>query len=122
VRTWWQIRTLPNVLFVHFSNLKRDMPGQMRRIASFLDIPINEQSWPAIVEYCSFDWMKRNATKSVPLGGAFWDAGAEVFINKGVNGRWSQSLTAQECADYEARAVRELGPECARWLATGEGP
>ena len=120
VRTWWQIRRLPNVLFVHFSNLKRDMPGQMRRIAAFLDIPIEEQGWPTIVEYCSFDWMKRNATKSVPLGGAFWDAGADVFINKGVNGRWSDCLTAEECADYEARAVRELGPECARWLATGE--
>ena len=121
VRTWWQIRELPNVLFVHFSNLKRDMPGQMRRIAAFLDIPIDEQGWPKIVEYCSFDWMKRNATKSVPLGGAFWDAGADVFINQGVNGRWSETLTAEECADYEARALRELGPECARWLATGAG-
>ena len=121
LRTWWQVRSLPNVLFVHFATLKRDMPGQMRRIAGFLDIPIDEQRWPAIVEYCSFDWMKRNATKSVPLGGAFWDAGAEVFINRGVNGRWSETLTAGECADYEARARRELGPECAHWLATGEG-
>jgi aryl sulfotransferase len=122
VRTWWQIRDLPNVLLVHFAGLKRDMQGQMRRVARFLDAPIDDKRWPEIVEYCSFDWMKRNATKSVPLGGAFWDAGADVFINKGVNGRWSELLTAEECADYEARAVRELGPECARWLVTGEGP
>jgi aryl sulfotransferase len=65
--------------------------------------------------------MKRHATKSVPAGGAFWDAGAEVFINKGVNGRWRDVLTAAESAEYEARATTELGPECARWLATGEG-
>ena len=45
VRTWWEIRDLPNVLFVHFANLKRDMPGQMRRIAAFLDIPIDETRW-----------------------------------------------------------------------------
>jgi len=121
VRTWWQIRTLPNVLFVHFANLKRDMPGEMRRIAAFLEIPIGESRWPAIVEYCSFDWMKKNAVKSVPLGGAFWDAGAEVFINKGVNGRWTDVLSADEVADYEARALRELGADCARWLATGQG-
>ena len=76
------------MLLVHFADLKRDMPGQMRRIAAFLDIPVDEARWDAILEYCSFDWMKRNATKSVPLGGAFWDAGAQVFINKGVNGRW----------------------------------
>jgi aryl sulfotransferase len=121
VRTWWEVRTLPNVLFVHFTQLKRDMPGQMRRIAAFLDVPVDEARWPKIVEYCSFDWMKSHATKSVPLGGAFWDAGAQVFINRGVNGRWRDMLTSEECAEYEARAVRELGPDCARWLSTGEG-
>lgn len=121
IRTWWQTRKLPNVLFVHFNDLKRDMPGEMRRIAGFLDIPIDERRWPAIQEYCSFDWMKKNAGKSVPLGGAFWDGGAEVFINKGVNGRWKDTLTAEDIAEYEARAVREWGPECAQWLANGRG-
>ena len=120
VRTWWEIRDLPNVLFMHFANLKRDMPGQMRCIAEFLDVPIDETRWEKVLEYCSFDWMKRHAAKSVPLGGAFWDAGAQVFINRGVNGRWTETLTPEDVAQYEARAVRELGPECARWLATGE--
>jgi aryl sulfotransferase len=120
VRTWWAIRELPNVFLLHFSDLKRDMPGEMRRIAKFLDIQVDEQRWQQVVEYCSFDWMKANATKSVPLGGAFWDAGADVFINKGVNGRWRDTLTEEEIGEYEARANSELGEECARWLATGE--
>jgi aryl sulfotransferase len=119
VRTWWAIRGLPNVMMLHFSDLKHDMPGQMRRIAKFLDITVNESRWPAIEEYCSFEWMKRNATKSVPLGGAFWDAGAEVFINKGVNGRWKDVLSAAESAEYERRAEKELGAECAAWLKAG---
>lgn len=119
VRSWWAIRDLPNVMLLHFADLKRDMPAQMRGIASFLDIPIDESRWERIVEYCSFDWMKKNATKSVPLGGAFWDAGAQVFIHKGVNGRWADTLTDEESAQYEARAARELGAECARWLASG---
>ena len=42
------------------------------------------------------------------------------LINKGTNGRWKETLTPEDVAAYEARAVRELGPECARWLATGE--
>jgi aryl sulfotransferase len=73
-----------------------------------------------ILQYCSFEWMKKNAAKSVPLGGAFWDAGAEVFIHRGVNGRWMDSLSAEASADYEKRAESELGADCARWLATGE--
>lgn len=121
VRSWWEIRDLPNVRLVHFANLKRDMPGEIRCIADFLGIPIDPARWDAILEHCSFAWMKRHATKSVPLGGAFWDAGAEVFIHKGVNGRGRDALSAGESAAYEARAERELGAECARWLATGEG-
>lgn len=121
VRSWWAIRDLPNVMMVHFADLKRDMPGEMRKMAAFLDIEIDEARWDTIVEYCSFDWMKANATKSVPLGGAFWDAGAEVFINKGLNGRWKDTLTADESARYEARARAELGDDCARWLLTGQG-
>jgi aryl sulfotransferase len=120
IRSWWQIRRLPNVMLLHFANLKRDMPAEIRRVAKFLDIPIDESRWETILEHCSFEWMKRNATKSVPLGGAFWDGGAEVFINKGVDGRWADTLSASEIAKYERRAVEQLGAECARWLATGE--
>ena len=120
VRSWWAVRDLPNVKFIHFANLKHDMAREIRAIATFLDIPIKESRWESILEHCSFEWMKKNATKSVPLGGAFWDAGAEVFINKGVNGRWTDTLTPEEVAEYEARSRTELGDECAHWLATGE--
>lgn len=117
LRTWWDIRDLPNVKLVHFSELKRDMPAVMRSIADFLEVEVKPSDWPEIEEYCSFDWMKANATKSTPLSGAFWDAGAETFINKGINGRWQHVLSDKESAAYEERALAELGEECAAWLA-----
>ena len=117
--SWWEIRDLPNVCLLHFEALKRDMPGEIRRIAAFLDTPVDPARWDAILEHCSFDYMKRNATKSVPLGGLFWDGGAETFINMGVNGRWRDVLPGDAVAAYEVRAVAELGADCARWLATG---
>ena len=120
VRTWWQIKNLENVHFIHFANLKQDMPGEIRKIAQFLDIVIDEDKWQDILEHCSFDYMKANATKSVPLGGVFWDGGAETFIHKGINGRWKDKLSQQDIANYEAKAQAELGEACARWLATGE--
>ena len=121
IRSWWAIRDLPNVLMLHFGALKADMPGQIRRLARFLEVEPDPAAWPAILEHCSFDYMKAHATPSVPLGGAFWDGGAETFINKGVNGRWRDTLTPQVSAAYEARAIAELGEDCARWLATGAG-
>lgn len=120
VRSWWAVRDLPNVLLVHYASLKRDLPGQMRRIARFLDIPVEKDAWPAIIEHCSFDYMKRNAEDVTPLGGVVFEGGAKSFINQGTNGRWRDQLTTEDCAAYEARAVAELGRDCAEWLATGE--
>lgn len=117
VRSWWAIRELPNVLMLHFADLKADLPGQIRRIAGFLEIPIDESRFPAIFEHCSFAWMKANATRSVPLGGAFWDGGADTFIHKGTNGRWRDRLTPADVERYEACARVELGEECADWLS-----
>lgn len=101
---------------LHFAELKADMPAQIRRIAAFLEIDIEEATWPTILEHCSFDYMKANATASVPLGGAFWDGGATTFVHKGTNGRWRDILTEEDCRAYEAAAVNELGQDCADWL------
>lgn len=117
IASWWAIRDLPNVLLLHFAELKADLPGQIRRIGEFLEIPINEERWPAMVAHCGFDYMKANATRSVPLGGAFWDGGAQTFVHKGTNGRWRDVLSAEDKTRYEARAREELGRDCAEWLA-----
>jgi aryl sulfotransferase len=121
IRTWWEIRHLPNVKLIHFNELKRDLPGSIRSIAAFLDIEIDESRFPLIVEHCSFDYMKAHAELSAPLGGTMWHGGASTFIHKGTNGRWQGTLTPAEVEQYEARAIRELGYHCAHWLATGEG-
>jgi aryl sulfotransferase len=118
---WWAIRGLPNRRLLHFENLKADMAGEIRRIASFLNIPIDPAVWPAILKHRGFDYMKAHATKSVPPGGAFWDCGAQTFIHKGTNGRWGDELTPADGIAYEETALREPGEECTSWLATGRG-
>lgn len=120
VKSWWEIRDLPNVMFIHFSDLKKDMPNEIRKIAAFLEIEVKDENWPTILEYCSFKWMKENGSKSVPLAGAAWDGGAKTFINKGVNGRWADTLSDADSLEYEKRAELELGKACADWLKYGD--
>jgi len=122
VRSWWEIRHLPNVLLLHHAALKQNMPRQIRRIAQFLEIPIDETKWDAILEHCSFEYMKRHAVKNTPLGGIVWEGGAQTFIYKGTNGRWRDTLTAAESQHYEQIAGEQLGEACSHWLATGELP
>jgi aryl sulfotransferase len=117
IRSWWEIRHLPNVMLVHFVDLKRDMGGKMREIADFLEVSVPPETWPELERLCSFEWMKANAANMAPLGGAIFDGGGATFINKGTNGRWQTVLPAEESAAYEARARAELGEECAAWLA-----
>ena len=121
IRSWWTIRELPNVYLLHFADLKKDMGGEIRKLAAFLGIDINEQTWDEILLHCSFDYMKENGSKTVPLGGAFWDGGAKAFINKGTNGRWRDTLSDEQIDIYEQRAQTELGEECAQRLASGSG-
>ncbi|WP_171181243.1 sulfotransferase domain-containing protein [Ruegeria sp. HKCCD8929] len=120
IRGWWNVRNLPNVLFLHFEAMKRDMAKEIRRVAAFIGTEINEDEWDDILHHCSFEYMKENAADAAPLGGIFWDGGAQTFVNKGVNGRWRDVLSAEDVAKYESVVSQELPADCAHWLATGE--
>jgi aryl sulfotransferase len=117
VRSWWQVRRLPNVLLVHHATLKRDLEGQARRIAAFLGIRPDRAAWARILEHCSFGWMSAH-TDTLVSADAF--KAPSAFMNRGVNGRWLQVLSAEEIALCDQIALEELGSECAGWLATGE--
>lgn len=119
LRSWWELRELPNVKLVHFADLKQDLPGQIADLAAFLDIEASPEVMDKILHHCSFTYMKENATASVPLGGAFWEGGAKTFIHKGVNGRWRDELDPEVSKRYLALAEQELGRDCAQWLAEG---
>jgi aryl sulfotransferase len=119
VRGWWNLRGQPNVRLVHFNDLKADLAGQMQAIAQFLGAPAAGESFTRAVSHCGFDYMKRHADRMAPRGGVAWAGGGETFIHKGTNGRWGDALLPAEVLAYEARAVAELGGECAAWLAHG---
>jgi aryl sulfotransferase len=119
VRSWWAARGLPNVLFVHYADLKRDREGQMRRIAAFLGIALADAEWAAAVEHTGFEYMRAHGEHTVPAGGAVFRDGARSFLHRGEAGRWRELLTDEDSAAYEARAAIELEPACAHWLAAG---
>lgn len=123
VQSWWDIRHLPNVMLLHFNELKADLPDGIRSLARFLDIDIDESVWPKILEHCSFDYMKRNATKlSEHFDETLFRGGLGEFIHKGTNGRWRDMLSPAEIAKYEGTASEHLSQDCAVWLATGQMP
>jgi len=118
-RSWWRERARPNVLLVHYNDLKADLEGEMRRIAAFLGADIAPEVWPGLVAAAGFEYMRDNGAKLMPRAALSWDKGHERFINKGTNERWRAVLTADDVAAYEARAARAFSPDLARWVAEG---
>jgi aryl sulfotransferase len=118
---WYDLRHLPNVLLVHFNDLKANMGREIRRIARFLGVKVDRRMWPKILERCSFDYMQNEAKKNELLEN-FFSGGGGTFIHKGTNGRWKDVLTAAEIARCDEVAARYLTPDCARWLKTGKLP
>jgi aryl sulfotransferase len=117
VLTFWQRRDAPNLLLVHYNDLKADLAGEMRRIADFLELRVPESRWPAVVERCSFAAMKARGDQI----GTFhlFEGGSQSFLFKGSNGRWRDVLTPDELARYAKRVAEVLPAEAADWLEHG---
>lgn len=122
IRSWWNIRDLPNVMLVHFNNLKADLEGEIRRIADFLEIAPSADAWPKIVEHSTFAHMKSHADQVSPMAKQAFKDGADTFIHKGTNSRWRDVLNDDDIRKYEKAVARNLTPDCAHWLATGDLP
>ncbi|HEY2356098.1 MAG TPA: sulfotransferase domain-containing protein [Phenylobacterium sp.] len=116
---YWAERGRANVLLVHYNDLKADLDGEMRRIAAFLDIAIDEAVWPSLVAAASFASMRAAGEELMPQTKTMFPEGSHRFFNKGVNGRWREALTEDDLALYDAKVRQKLSPALAAWLEGG---
>ena len=63
MKSWWELRNEPNVLLLHYAELKKDLPGQIARLAEFFSIDSASLRMDAIVEHSSFDYMSGKAER-----------------------------------------------------------
>jgi aryl sulfotransferase len=117
--SFWRERERPNLLLVHYNDLKNDLSGEMKRIAAFLDIETPDALWPELVEAASFGAMKRDGDVLLEgLKRGFKD-GHQTFLHSGTNLRWQGVLTEEDVKLYEASAEAKLTPGLIRWLDSG---
>lgn len=114
--TWWPHRNLPNILFVHYNDLLRDIDGEMRRVAKFLDIEVPETAWPDLTHAVAIDTLRDNAGAFMGSHGKSFKGGGKTFLNKGTNGRWRGVLDDSDRVAYRAAMDKTLDPEAAAWM------
>ncbi len=120
-QSWWNFRHLPNILVLHYGDMKRDTAGAITGIAQFLDIELGEERLKGVADAVSFDQMKRQGKDYVPRGGETWKGGIDTFLHKGTNNRWRGVLSDEELKLYDAACDRALGNDCRAWLEFGGG-
>lgn len=118
-RSFWAARGEPDMLLVHYNDLKADRAGEMRRVADFLGIEVAEALWPSLVDAAGFESMKREAAALIPMADRLWDDGARRFLHKGTNGRWREAFAAADLERYAAKVKAELSPALAAWIENG---
>jgi aryl sulfotransferase len=117
--TYWRERRRSNLLFVHYADLKADLPNEMRRISDFLGIETPQSLMPDLARAASFETMKAQGESMMPELAMAFDRGADRFINKGTNGRWRGVLTEDDLARYLALVARKFTPAEAAWIEHG---
>jgi aryl sulfotransferase len=117
--SFWEARARPNVLLVHYNDLKADRAGEMRRIAQFCGIETPEPLFAEMVEAAGFASMKRDGAQLIGLAEVAFKGGADAFLHKGTNERWRSVLTDTDLADYRAALDERAPADLARWLAHG---
>jgi len=117
--SFWAERHRPNLLLVHYNDLKADLAGEMGRVAAFLGTDVPEHAWPEVVARCTFERMREGEARMGKVDMIF-KGGLKTFVFKGTNGRWRDVLTADELAAYDRRVAAAFTPECAAWVEQGK--
>lgn len=87
VKKWWPYRNDPNVLLLHYSDVRRDLKGYIAKIARFLEVELTEEELEIITERCSIEHMRKvNKFKYLmPLNTdkRVWDVNTDTILKSG---------------------------------------
>ena len=104
VPEWWTHRDEPNVLFLKYEDLKKDLPGNVKTIAEFLGCSVDEATIQKIAQATTFENMKVNTAK--------WTE--QSMIRKGEVGDWKNHFTPAQSEAFDAlykKAIEGTGLE-----------
>ncbi|XP_011661042.1 sulfotransferase 1C2A-like [Strongylocentrotus purpuratus] len=110
VLPWWRKRNHPNVLFLKYEDMKRDLPGAVRQIAEFMGKSFSDDVIEKISEASTFQAMKKNPSSNPDT---FDSPGRKVksgnsFMRKGIIGDWKNYFTDDQNRRYDELYEKEM--------------
>lgn len=119
VLSWYEHRNDPNVLFIHYEDMKAEPKKYVLTIAEFMSkdhhqlLLQNDRMLDDIIEYSGIHFMKETA-KDV-FENLFENASrksAVPFIRKGIVGDWKEYFSEEMNARMEKKILKKLSRTC----------
>jgi hypothetical protein len=104
---YWAQRDKPNVLVCSFKEMRRDLEGSVRRVATFLGVHESPEIISKVTELSSFAYMKAIDDKFTT--GKFLSLRAPAsMMRKGSDGGSSELLTPEQARRIDEYSINEL--------------
>ncbi|XP_063631922.1 luciferin sulfotransferase-like [Cydia splendana] len=101
VKEAWALRHHPNMLFIFYEDMKKDLPSCIRRLADFLSKEVTDEQTVKLCEYLDIENFKRNESVNPPWLNQVNPA-AESFVRKGIPGGWREYFDEEMAAQAQA--------------------
>jgi len=128
VKEWWSLKDEPNVLLLHYADVKKDLSSNVTKVAKFVGVQLTSEEHAKVVKKCSFAYMKERASEFdylLPLNTNTYCTIMKTgtLINKGTNGAGKVTFTEKQQATWKEAEEKEFGgqPGLLEWARNGEG-
>ena len=114
VASYWAWRDRPNVLILSFKDMKKDLPGTVRRVAEFMAVDLTPAQFDRVVEKSSFEYMKAIDDHFLPFARNAFPWMTTSMIRSGKEGNSKELITLEEQQRIDAyfmNQLKELGSD-----------
>ncbi|XP_026330644.1 sulfotransferase family cytosolic 1B member 1-like isoform X2 [Hyposmocoma kahamanoa] len=103
VKEAWGLRHHPNMLFLFYENLSKDLKGTARRVAKFFGKSYSEEQLDQLCEFLRFDNFKKHDSADVKYfrDVGIFDPQEQNFIRKGKSGGWREYFDEELAAQAQ---------------------
>ena len=111
MKEMWQRRHHPNVCFLFFEDMKKDLASNVRKVAKFLGKDVSDEMVEALVDHLSFKQMRNNPAVNKEERrklGLFTGEGS--FLRKGETGDWKNFFTDEMNRRMDEAIERHFEP------------
>ncbi|XP_041479106.1 sulfotransferase 1C2A-like [Lytechinus variegatus] len=103
VLPWWRRRNHPNVLFLKYEDMIKDLPTAVRQIAHFMGKSLSDDVIKRISRASTFKAMKNNPSSNPDsiISPAISRGNNQSFMRKGIIGDWKNYFTADQNRKFD---------------------